>query len=469
MLCYQMDPHPSKTIFIYKWEALTRYLLFNKTLERYEYWLHSGKISPFALIRYYQGVVWQSVKHMVSLPRILFFNSQGPDFEFDGKCCSTTGVSQMLVDIYCRAARLLRDELLFGLTDDELRIPSTHYGNIIDELASETPGYCFLNDPAFRKGMEVLKVFMSLPRFRDNFYIRAGSRLIWIPRRCKQYLECVKEFKELVYLLVHILAGMPKRGSEEWRTKVFNTLELVRNVFHMLERLALIGNYAKTSSIEELDRLMLHFIPNCVAQLILQFFALMADIEKRFVNMFYDRRRKDWECFLFSSFGRPWTLVQLSSILKREMKRYLSIPYGLADLCHIIPAIAEHYGIMIPISGDTVGDHQQVHSRRLAGCLYSRTAGVHPKLNSNLVHSTMSFCDHWQRLMGFSCDEPKIMSDNDMHTVSLQFPSDRHDSELARAVKELLSILTGPAEGVDLAQHGDMLEHLRMVLKPTDS
>ena len=61
------------------------------------------------------------------------------------------------------------------------------------------------------------------------------------------------------------------------------------------------------------------------------------------------------------------------------------------------------------------------------------------------------------------------MSDNDMHTVSLRFPSDCCDSERARAVKELLSILTGPAEGVDLAQHRDMLERQRMVLKPTDS
>ena len=39
--------------------------------------------------------------------------------------------------------------------------------------------------------------------------------VIWLPEAGREMLGYVKEFKELIYVLNHILAGMPKRGSEE--------------------------------------------------------------------------------------------------------------------------------------------------------------------------------------------------------------------------------------------------------------
>jgi hypothetical protein len=421
-------------------------LVFNRTLDRHERWLDSNRVSPFSSIRHYQKIVWQAVSRMVARPRILFFTADGPDFEFDGRYSSATLVSEMLVKIFDRAEKLLNEELLLGLTDEELGV-SIGFEDVVDELADEKPGYGFLNESGFRKSMQVLKVFMSHPTFRDHFYVREGRRLIFIPGRCKEYLGHIEELKELLYVLIHFLAGMPKRGSEECRIKIFNILERVRNLFRMLKRLALIGNYAKTSALEEADRMTLHFVPSCITQLILRFYALVADIEKRFVNMFCPNRRENWDCYLFCSFGQPWTSDRLTRILRRETEKYMGISYGLSPLRHLLPAIAEHYNLMIPAPVDTVGDHQQAHSRRLAGRIYSRTFGGHPKLTNPIILSTMSFCDGWQRLMGFSSNTPRVMSPDDMYAASLRSPADIRDSELAKVVKEFLSLLMENVHG----------------------
>jgi hypothetical protein len=331
------------------------------------------------------------------VPRTLFYSDDGPDFQFDGVKSSVTSISSMLVDVFKRAEQLFRDKILLGLTDKELGI-SLDFNNIVDELTNETADYGFLTNPGFSKTMEVMKALMEHPKFKGHFYFRDGKKLVFAADVCLEWLAHVEEFKELIYVLIHFLAGMPKRATEEAKSKIFNIFERVRNVYNMLERLVLIGNYAKTSAISGSDRVTLHILPGSVARLIMLFYALVFDMEKRFVQAFCPNRRPRWDCYLYSSFGRQWNSDRLSKILKQCTKKYLDIAWGVAALRHLLPAIAEHYGLGISQSDESVRHHMQGHGGELAGRLYSRLVGSHPKLTNALVRETVAFCDAWHSL-----------------------------------------------------------------------
>ena len=78
---------------------------------------------------------------------------------------------------------------------------------IVDNLRNEELGYGFLSDCGFQKEMDIMKVFMSYPKFKDCFYIWEGNKLIWATDKCNRWLAYVEEFKELIYVLVHFLRG----------------------------------------------------------------------------------------------------------------------------------------------------------------------------------------------------------------------------------------------------------------------
>ena len=113
--------------------------------------------------------------------------------------------------------------------------------NIVDNLRNEELGYGFLSDCGFQKEMDIMKVFMSYPKFKDCFYLWEGNKFIWATDKCNRWLAYVEEFKELIYVLVHF-RGMPKQGSGEEHIKHSNQHECVRNMFYLLSKLALVGN-----------------------------------------------------------------------------------------------------------------------------------------------------------------------------------------------------------------------------------
>lgn len=372
------------------------------------------------------------------MPRLLFYSDDGPEFEFDGSRCSIAAISDMLVDIYRRAECLFQEEILMGITEEELGV-RVDFDGIRDELANEDAGYGFLNNPGFSKHIEIMRAFLKHPKFKNHFYVRDGDRLIWAPDACKMWLGHVSKLKELFYILNHYL-GMPKRGSEEDKFKIFNLTQRNRNVFWMLRRLAFVGNYSKTSALHGADCVTLHLPPKCLGDLILRFYCYVGKLEKLFVREFFPEAKPNWACYLYSSCGKRWNSKHLSTILHRESKRYLDIKLGLSPLQHLLPALAEHYEIGIDCEHTSVRHTQQGHSKNLAGRLYSRTVGSHPALTNDIVREVRHFCDRWQALLGFSSPNPQCMTAAQIKLI-LHSPMQKQDSELASVVKELIASL----------------------------
>lgn len=374
------------------------------------------------------------------MPRTLFKTEDGPDFEFDGRASSVVAMSNMLVEVFARAKSLLHDDILFGLTDQELGV-NIDRGEFFDQLANDTNGYGFISQPGISKEMEVLKVLMKHPDFQGVFYNRFGGEIKFCPTPCKRWLTKVQEFKELIYVLLHFLSGMPKRGSEERLQKLCNTPERFRNICWMLQALTFVGNYAKTSANSGGDRVTLHVSPTSVTDLILRFFVLAFGIEKRLISEIYPERNVMYQSYLYTGHGLIWAESRFSDILKRETGRYMGLELGISAIRQLMPAIAEHYQLGIDSTAHSVLHFQQGHGSKVGGELYARVKGMHPHLTSAMVRDVMKFCLAWQALLGFSDDTPRPMSADDMYRVTFGYQVHERESALVTAVKELVSKL----------------------------
>jgi hypothetical protein len=216
----------------------------------------------------------------------------------------------------------------------------------------------------------------------------------------------------------------------------------MRNIFRILKRLAIVGNYSKTTALSEYDRATLQFIPECVTRLIIGFFTWVADVENIFVKLFCPKRTANYECYLFSSFGRRWKRDRFSTILQRRTG------WKLSQLRHILPGIVAQYHleVFLPKQQDSVGDTQMGHSWDIQKRLYSRTKGCHPHLTNGDVHNTLNFCGKWEGLLGFALDEPISMSGDQMLAFAKGLAY-QHESNLANATRELATIVLDAIQG----------------------
>ena len=286
-----------------------------------------------------------------------------------------------------------------------------------------------------------MKAFMKDEKFKDHFYIQNVDHLIWVPDTCKAWLEHVSELQELYYVLNYYL-GLPKGGFQRRNFKIFNLAQYNWNIFLMLCRLTFVGNYSGTTVVTGIDNVRLHLPPKCVEDLILWFYYFVGELEKLLVKEFFPKAKPNWECYIYSSHGIWWKNEHLSAILKQESICYLNIGLDLTPLWHPLPAITEHYGIGIDC--EHVSVHHTQHGKNLASCLYSQTVWSHPALTNDIDYKVKYFCDHWQKLLGFSSLSPHHMTEREMkHKLS---PMQEQDSELASTFKKLIALLQDESE-----------------------
>jgi hypothetical protein len=84
----------------------------------------------------------------------------------------------------------------------------------IDDLRSTQPGYGFLGNIANHREQlsVVMKNLMELPAFLA-YFSDDGKNINFHCESCHRWLLSAKEFKETIYVIIHIAAGLPKSTS----------------------------------------------------------------------------------------------------------------------------------------------------------------------------------------------------------------------------------------------------------------
>ena len=317
--------------------------------------------------------------------------------------------AEVIHETYKEVETVLQEDLLFGLDDEKLG-NITFDRAILDNTGNSKPGYGILATER-DQGWILMEHIMQTEQLFTNFFhdLDADGKPKLRRERGLEFLEKIAHFKRLLFILMHFLSGMPKRGTEVVKFKIANLANRMRNFYLMYNHLAIVGLYNKTSANTGKDNVTLHFLPHSISNLIQRFYYFVGDLERWMVQkLFPSEVSANWPVYFFSSYGKRWTSKTLSDILQKQFERLMGIPLNLQQLRHILPAISDHYSITSPtLSGFSLLHHQMGHSSDIGGRFYSRTTDGHHQLTNQFCHDSLDFCTRIHKLWGFH-DIPSI-------------------------------------------------------------
>ncbi|KAH7920458.1 hypothetical protein BV22DRAFT_1181093 [Leucogyrophana mollusca] len=370
-------------------------------------WLDPSKMVPFAALRRYHRIAYSIVRNQLGTPRIQFPSRRGTDFIFDGQHSSAKELTNIYHDAFEELHQILRQDLCLGLQDDVLG-PLRDPASIIDNSQLRKLGYGVLVSEIDEGWKLVRAILQSEDHRKRFFYINEAGDPVLKHAGGEFYLDRARRFKELVYFLIHQIAGMPLRASEESRIKVADTAERSRNIYYMYGKLACVSFYNKTSHNTGLDKVNLRFIPPALEEDLRRFYSSCATFEAWIISQLVPDPDPLYLQHLFSSKGQHWRGPVFSRILQRETELRLGYSFSISQLRHILPAIADHYNIssLIERPSDAILHSQMGHTANTGQRLYSRAEQDHPVLTNRYAHDAMDFCDAWHALWGFSTPRP---------------------------------------------------------------
>ncbi|KAJ6528044.1 hypothetical protein B0H19DRAFT_1243103, partial [Mycena capillaripes] len=330
-------------------------------------WFDPSQISPFATVRYYQGVGWSVVKNLVGVARVLFVKHGEPEFMFDKIKCSAVKWIDFVHDLWKKAEHILREELLMGLTDEELDLGRLR-ADLEDDAQELADGYGFA--PRDKHTLDhIMKVLFSHPPFVAKF-LRGGNLSVdalW------SFCNSANTFKELLFAIIHLTSGAPKRITELLLHKLFNTQGRPRNVRLILERFFLIGDHSKTTANTGTDKVTIHLLPPALEPLFVRLCLVVLPLERYFLFLIKTPVQENAHSYLFSSLGQRWGPKRARKLMLSLTKKFFGNSFGVSQIRHISPAIIRHYGLDIAhhLSRGAIVALQQGHTLNVANKLYS--------------------------------------------------------------------------------------------------
>lgn len=328
-----------------------------------------------------------------------FSTRTSADFVYKGRPHSVEKWTEMFHSVFGATKEILEGQLLLGMKPPELPTMADNHSN-------NSLGFGILVGHG-EFAWDVQRHIMNDDKLRARYYYQDGAL---IRQRWHAYLKTCDQFKRNIYFLMHFLAGMPKRLTEEWRMRIVNTPDRQRNIFGNFSTLLMLGSYNKTTSLTGNDKTTLHFIPDAISSLMRLFYALVAPTEALVAGTIIpaERRHPDHTAYLWSSMGRRWKTEAMSKILQHYTKKYLGLSVDARAARHIVPAIADHYNIgHITIQhGNTVMSSQMGHTDDTHRRLYSRVQDGFEGMTAKFFHDTQDFCVKWQELFGFRTTVP---------------------------------------------------------------
>ncbi|KAJ7662483.1 hypothetical protein B0H17DRAFT_1144271 [Mycena rosella] len=385
-------------------------------------WFDPAQISAFATVRYYQGVGWSVIKHLVGVARTLFFKRGEPEFMFDNIKTSATQWIDFVHHLWKKADHILRVELLMDLTDDELDLPRLTK-DLEDDAQELGDRYGFA--PRDNATLDrIMKVLFNHPRFVAKFR-RDGKfsvDALW------DFCNSAHKFKEYLFAIIHLTSGAPKRITELLLQKLFNTLGRPRNVRMILEQFFLIGDYSKTTATTGKDKATIHLLPPALEPLFIRLCLIVLPLERYFLLLAKIPVQENAHSYLFSSLGQRWGPRRARKLMLTLTKEFFGTSFGVSQMRHIMLAIIQHYGLDIshhPSRGATVA-RQQGHSLGVAHRLYANPQNLPNTITSAQILDVSEFSGVFHAFLGLAFPDGVT----EFTAESLRKFAERYDPEL---------------------------------------
>lgn len=173
------------------------------------------------------------------------------------------------------AEELMDTSLLCGLRYVDMS-QRMQISSIQDNLREDEAGFSFLSFPSLSWLAFLLRDrLLRDPSMQIQFLVAQEDTVKINQEGCRQYLDQVAFFLELMLTLIHLTSGNPARATElatlQWR----NTGTQLRSIFVHDGYLMLMPSYNKTAPLLQRDRPIARFLPQPVGQLLVVYLAVV--------------------------------------------------------------------------------------------------------------------------------------------------------------------------------------------------
>lgn len=147
------------------------------------------------------------------------------------------------------------------------------------------------------------------------------------------------EAREKLAFLIHVLGGLPARGTEIATVQYCNSQLSLRNVYVRDGLVLILIEYNKTEGVTEEPKIIGRYLPWRLSRLVVMFIADVIPFAE-FLEVQLGRGvNRPRSTFLFQSDGTPWASEAFSKILGDGFERSLGVRLGLAKWRDVIIAI----------------------------------------------------------------------------------------------------------------------------------
>jgi hypothetical protein len=276
------------------------------------------------------------------LPSVYWLKDE--EFTLNGQLFKLKNLREMLKAKLESANTLLRSKVMKGISPESL-LPKVEA--IVDNLKNIQEGYSFLSDshnPFYKVTMDFSKALIADAHWGPIFGHSKKGEFVWDYDAVTEWLEHVKQFKEVLFLLIHITSGLPPRGTEATETLICNTTTARRNMYAVGGRPCLISSYNKTSHNSHHDKLLPRGLQEMVGDLFINYLALVRPLESVVAHQVVEEKHLHlYRTHLWVGPKGRWDTRGFNKILEREFNKHMKMEMSVGTWRHAATAIMRRH------------------------------------------------------------------------------------------------------------------------------
>lgn len=370
----------------------------------------------------------------------LYWNDVENELIFGEIKLNIPSLRELIHSLTSELRTLLYIKLLYIKDDSQSDLPALTLAKLSDNPSNTDIGWSFLKD---NRNSDLFRIdsrtwlfnrFLAKPEMA-NYYTRGihseSGDIDWNIIKIIEYFNYIRQFKDLLLVLTHLISGAPARGTELLSIRYRNTdIGGLRNLFIENGLISLVPIYYKGYNLTAKPKVIHRYLPSEVSILLVYYLWLIVPFEYAIALSLSDRPDTIPDsAFIWPEKERPirqaspirkrarrhtdlaiendlselnpdiidtnlppwlrystWTGGQLSQLLIREFRAKLGLEIGLQKWRHIAIAIIRKYaqnriakainddlsGSDISESDNDIADLQAGHTSAIAGTIYGR-------------------------------------------------------------------------------------------------
>ena len=254
---------------------------------------------------------------------------------FHGKPLPMSQFRSAIHDMIRDAEDILWRDLMWSEDGERFEIDLM---SINDDLASVQRGESFVTRSMNQLGGKQGWMADRMMSAKKSKRLRVDKK--WRMTRVREYSQRVRDFLELLLVLIHMTAGQPARGEEITPIRHRNGFLQERNIFVIDEQVMFVTRYHKSQALFGRPKVIPRFLPWRVGQLVAVFLTYVQEFKEDLDQQTNGLPRSD---HLFHDKHGSWSTENLTKVLQRETAIRMELKLGTLDYRHVVISIGRKY------------------------------------------------------------------------------------------------------------------------------